>query len=120
MIDRAGTVFWTVLLSIGAAALLGAGVSSPAYAQSADLAFCDRVAADPTDPDKPADVKGIPAIAPSDVATAIKYCRAASAKSRRAMYQLGRAYYAAQQWPDAVATSRKAIDKGSTAAMVEL
>src|SRR4051812_11403165 len=40
-----------------------------AHAQSADLVLCDRLAADPTDPDKPNDVKGTPEIAPSDVAT---------------------------------------------------
>jgi TPR repeat protein len=89
-------------------------------AQSADLALCDRVAADPTDPDKPADVQGVRDIAPPDIATAIKYCRVAAAKSRRALYQLGRAYAAAQQWPDAVGAYRKAVDKGSTTAMVEL
>ena len=89
-------------------------------AQSADLALCDRVAADPSDPDKPADVKGVRDIAPSDIATAIKYCRVAAAKSRRAIYQLGRAHAAAQQWPDAVGAYRKAADKGSTTAMVEL
>ena len=89
-------------------------------AQSADLALCDRVAADPSDPDKPADVKGVRDIAPSDIATAIKYCRIAAAKSRRAIYQLGRAHAAAQQWPDAVGAYRKAADKGSTTAMVEL
>ena len=86
----------------------------------ADLALCDRVAADPSDPDKPANVAGVRDIAPSDIATAIKYCRVAAAKSRRALYQLGRAYAASQQWPDAVGAYRKAIDKGSTTAMVEL
>jgi TPR repeat protein len=89
-------------------------------AQSADLVLCDRVAADPTDPDKPADVRGAPEIAPSDIATAIKFCRSASAASRRAMYQLGRAYAANQQLPEAVAAYRKAADKGNTSAMVEL
>jgi uncharacterized protein len=89
-------------------------------AQSADLALCDRVAADPTDPDKPADVKGVRDIVPSDIATAIKYCRIAAAKSRRALYQLGRAYAASQQWAEAIDTYRKAADKGSTTAMVEL
>src|SRR5258705_185687 len=91
-----------------------------AHAQSADLVLCDRVAADPTDPDKPRDVRGTPDIAPSDIATAIKFCRTASAASRRALYQLGRAYAANQQWPDAIGAYRKAVDKGSTAAMVEL
>ena len=93
---------------------------SPARAQSADLVLCDRLAADPTDPDKPADVKGVGDVAPADVATAIKFCRVAAASSRRALYQLGRAYAAGQQLPDAIATYRKAADKGSTSAMVEL
>jgi len=91
-----------------------------AYAQSADLVLCDRVAADPSDPDKPADVKGVPDIAASDIATAIKYCKVAANGSRRAMYQLGRAYAANRQMPEAMAAWRKASDKGSTSAMVEL
>ena len=93
---------------------------SLAHAQSADLVLCDRVAADPSDPDKPADVKGTPDIAASDIATAIKYCKIAANASRRAMYQLGRAYAANRQMPEAVAAWRKAADKGSTSAMVEL
>src|SRR5262249_14390191 len=40
----------------------------------------------------------------------------ASAASRRALYQLGRAYAANQQLPEAVAAYRKAADKGSTSA----
>jgi len=88
--------------------------------QSADLVLCDRVAADPADPDKPADVKGVVEIAPSDVATAIKFCKRASTASRRALYQLGRAYAANRQMAEAVGAFRKAIEKGSTAAMVEL
>jgi TPR repeat protein len=82
--------------------------------------LCDRLAADPSDPDKPADIKGAADIAPSDVATAIKFCRAASAASRRALYELGRAYAANQQLPEAIGAYRKAADKGSTSAMVEL
>lgn len=94
--------------------------SSAAHAQSAELVLCDRIAADPTDPDKPADVRGTADIAANDVATAIKFCKLASGKSRRALYQLGRAYAADRQWPAAIATYRKAISKGSSAAMVEL
>jgi uncharacterized protein len=90
------------------------------HAQSADLVLCDRLAADPADPDKPADVRGSAEIAPADIATAIKYCRSASGASRRALYQLGRAYAANQQVPEAVTAWRKAADKGSTSAMVEL
>jgi TPR repeat protein len=89
-------------------------------AQSADLVLCDRLAADPADPDKPADVKGVPGVAQSDVATAIKYCKVAAGSSRRALYQLGRAYAANGQTPEAIGAWRKAADKGSTSAMVEL
>jgi TPR repeat protein len=108
---------------IYAAALLAIGpltVPGYAHAQSADLVLCDRLAADPSDPDKPADVKGLPEIAPADIATAIKYCAIAAKSSRRAMYQLGRAYAANRQSAEAVAAWRKAADKGSTSAMVEL
>jgi uncharacterized protein len=102
------------------AAIVVALTPSLASAQSADLVLCDRIAADPSDPDKPADVKGVAEIAPTDIATAIKFCRQASGTSRRAMYQLGRAYAANRQTPEAIAAWRKAADKGSTSAMVEL
>ena len=101
-------------------ALAIASMISAANAQSADLVLCDRLAADPADPDKPADVKGTPDVAPSDIATAIKFCKVAANGSRRALYQLGRAYAANRQMPEAIATYRKAADKGSTSAMVEL
>ncbi len=91
-----------------------------ARAQSADLVLCDRIAADPADPDKPGDVKGVLDIAPSDVATAIKFCKRASTGSRRALYELGRGYAANRQMNEAMSAYRKAADKGSTAAMVEL
>ena len=64
--------------------------------------LCDRLATEPADPDKPADVKGTPVIAPSDIATAIKFCKIASASSRRALYQLGRAYAANRQLAEAI------------------
>jgi len=119
MMKRFGAVSIACSLGIGVALGLAAPRSG-AHAQSADLVLCDRIAADPTDPDKPADVKGANDVAASDVATAIKFCKAASAASRRALYQLGRAYAAGQQLPDAIAAYRKAADKGSTSAMVEL
>ena len=106
--------------SFAVVAIIASLAPALAYAQSADLVLCDRVAADPSDPDKPADVKGVPDIAASDIATAIKYCRNAANASRRAMYQLGRAYAANRQMPEAIAAWRKASDKGSTSAMVEL
>jgi uncharacterized protein len=116
MIKRSGAVL-TVAFSIG---LLAPALQCPVHAQSADLVLCDRLAADPGDPDKPKDVKGTPAIAATDIETAIRFCKIASASSRRALFELGRAYAANQQLPEAIGIYRKAIDKGSTAAMVEL
>ena len=117
MLKRSGAVSlaWVPLLVLALASF-----HSSARAQSADQVLCDRIAADPSDPDKPADVKGVSAIAQPDIATAIKFCKVASASSRRALYELGRAYAANQQMPEAIAAYRKAADKGSTAAMVEL
>ncbi len=103
-----------------ALAVMLIGAPQQTRAQSADAVLCDRVAADPSDPDKPADVKGVAVIAPSDIATAIKFCRQASSSTRRAMFALGRAYAANNQPSEAIAAYRKAADKGSTSAMVEL
>src|SRR3954451_9464026 len=108
------------IFRIAAAATAVAAGPSSAHVQSADLVLCDRLAADPADPDKPADAKGVAEIAPSDIATAIKFCKTASTSSRRALYQLGRAYAANRQLPEATAAWRRAADKGSTSAMVEL
>ena len=108
------------LTAMAMAAVVSLADPAQPRAQSADLVLCDRLAADPGDPDRPADVKGTPDVAPSDIATAIKFCRTAAGSSRRALYQLGRAYAANRQLPEAIAVWRKAADKGSTSAMVEL
>jgi TPR repeat protein len=102
------------------ATLLSLAAPVVAHAQSADLVLCDRLAADPSDPDKPADVRGVAEVAASDVATAIKFCKQAAASSRRATFELGRAYAAKGQTAEAIAAWRKAAEKGSSAAMVEL
>ena len=120
MTIRSGALLIARSLSVGLLALTIGAFPSGAHAQSADLVLCDRLAADPTDPDKPPDVKGASDIAPADIATAIKFCKVASGSSRRAVYQLGRAYAANRQMPEAIGAYRKAADKGSTAAMVEL
>jgi uncharacterized protein len=120
MMKRSGAVSIACNFGIGLLVLSMPPFHSAAHGQSADLVLCDRLAADPADPDKPADVVGARDIAHSDVATAIKFCRIASAASRRALYQLGRAYAANQQVPEAIGAYRKAVDKGSTSAMVEL
>ncbi len=125
MIKLSGVVPVACSFSIGLLALAIESVHAPAHAQSADLVLCDRLAADPADPDRPPDVRGTDNIAQADIATAIKFCKVASAikppiESRRALYELGRAYAANQQLPEAIGAYRKAADKGSTSAMVEL
>ena len=120
MTKRAGAVSIGYAFGIGLSALAVAWLPSVARAQSADLVLCDRLAAEPTDPDKPMSVRGVSEIAPADIATAIKFCKVASAGSRRALFQLGRAYAANQQLAEAIGAYRQAADKGSTAAMVEL
>src|ERR1700761_4098948 len=115
--------YWRRAKGIAAFAMLIAATlaaATSAHAQSADLVLCDRLAADPADPDKPADVKGVADIAAADIPTAIKFCKTSGNASRRAMYQLGRAYAANRQMPEAIAAWRKAADKGSSSAMVEL
>src|SRR5262245_57436004 len=106
---RAGGLSSILAFGAGLAAL-GAAYPSALRAQSADLVLCDRVAADPADPDKPAGVKGVKEIDRADVATAIKFCKVASAGSRRALYQLGRAYAANQQYSEALAAYRRAAE----------
>jgi TPR repeat protein len=112
--------WFAATLRIAVTAIAIAAAPSLSHAQSADLVLCDRLAADPADPDKPADARGTAEIAPSDIATAIKFCKTASISSRRALYQLGRAYAANHQSADAIGAWRRAADKGSTSAMVEL
>jgi TPR repeat protein len=114
---KSAVIFALTALTLSAGLLSGHG---DVRAQSADLVLCDRIAADPADPDKPANVRGVSEVAEGDIETAIRFCKAASAGSRRALYQLGRAQLAARQYPDAMATFRRAADKGSTSAMVEL
>src|ERR1700694_5061715 len=120
MMIRLQAFSFAAISCIAVSAILIVAMPTLAHAQSADLVLCDRLAADPSDPDKPADVKGTSDVAPSDVATAIKYCRTAANSSRRALYQLGRAYAANRQLPEAIGAWRKAADKGSSSAMVEL
>jgi uncharacterized protein len=115
-----GAIDRIAVLLIAMAMVASLAMPSPISAQSADLVLCDRLAADPADPDKPADIKGVPEVASADVTTAIKYCKIAASSSRRALYQLGRSYAANKQLPEAMGAWRKAADKGSTSAMVEL
>lgn len=108
------------LRTVCVATIVATTYSLSAYSQSADAVLCDRLAAHPSDPDKPADIKGVASIPASDIATAIKFCKVASGGNRRHMFELGRAYEANGQFPEAMAAYRKAADKGSTSAMASL
>lgn len=95
----------------------------PAIAAPADIATCDRLAAHPTDPDRPADVKGNLDIADADIAAALKACTAAATSPdapRRIWMELGRAYEFARQPAQAANAYRKAADAGSSSAMAGL
>src|SRR5258706_13194868 len=100
------------LAAIAVAATAFLANPSPVKAQSADLVLCDRLAADPSDPDKPADVKGTSEVAPSDVATVIKYCRIAGGCSRRGAYHPRRPLAPGGQKPHAGRARRQGGRKG--------
>jgi uncharacterized protein len=84
---------------------------------------CDRLAAFPDDPDKPAGVAGNYQIPRPDIATVVKACKAAAGTAdapRRLWFELGRAYEFSHQPAEALRAYRKAVDMGSTTAMVGL
>lgn len=112
--------YCAAILLTCAALLVPMSLTSHTYAQSADAVLCDRLAAHPNDPDRPADVKGVASIVAADIPTAIKFCRNAANSNRRHMFELGRAYEANGQIAEAIAAYRKAADKGSTSAMTSL
>jgi len=96
-----------------------------AVAQSGDIASCDRLAAYPDDPDKPAGVAGNYEIPAGESATALKACKAAvrgADAPRRIWFELGRgrAHEFSHQRAEAVRVYRKAVEAGSTSAMVGL
>src|SRR5262249_26810783 len=76
---RSGAVSIAHNVSVGLWARTFASFHSTASGQPADLVLCAGPAADPADPEKPKDVKGAHEIEASDVATAIKFCKLASA-----------------------------------------
>jgi len=105
------------------ATLVCAALRVPAIAAPSDIAVCDRLAAHPTDADKPTDVKGNLEIADADLPVALKACKAAAAAPdapRRIWMELGRAYEFNRQMAEAANAYRRAVDAGSTAAMTGL
>jgi tetratricopeptide (TPR) repeat protein len=108
-----------VAISIAASAC----IFVPASAAPSDIETCDRLAAHPDDPDKPANIKGSYDIAEPDIPAAMKACKTAAEAHdapRRIWFELGRAYEFNRQPAEAVSAYRKAVEAGSTTAMVGL
>jgi TPR repeat protein/uncharacterized caspase-like protein len=94
----------------------------PSVLQGAPATECDRLASSPTDPDRLPSTPGIET-AQINTKLAIPACRAAEEKyprERRLSFALGRAFFAAQQYGDALPLMRRAADAGSVAAMTSL
>ena len=102
--------------------LAAAALLAPMAARAeTDVETCDHLAAYPDDPDKPAGVAGNYHIPRPDVGAAVKACKAATSADgvpRRIWFELGRAYEFNHQAAEALQAYRKAIDMGSTSAMV--
>lgn len=77
-----------MVVAIGAAVAMSA---APARAESADTATCDRLAAFPDDPDKPAGIAGRYEIPGPEIATALKSLQGRGECRRRAAADLVRA-----------------------------
>jgi TPR repeat protein len=108
------------IVAIGIAVATCAGAAG---AQSSDIATCDRLAAYPDDPDKPPGVAGNYEIPADEIATALKACKAAARAAdapRRIWFELGRAHEFSRQPAEAAKAYRKAVEAGSTSAMVGL
>ena len=126
MIKRSGVVAAACSLTIGALAPLFVAVHSPAYAQSAAVELCDRIAADPTDPDKPAGVKGVAADRPSRYRDRDQILQSRCGDQGAGRSRAARSTSSAgpmrpiNNCPKRSPAYRKAADKGCTSAMVEL
>jgi TPR repeat protein len=85
-------------------------------------ADCDRLAAEPHDPTRPADVEGVP-LDRIDVAAAQEVCELAAQlypDDSRRLYQLGRVHYAAGSLDEALASFNAAAEMGSPGAHLGL
>ncbi len=117
MIDRL-SLGWIATVVVATVTL-----TEPASAAATDIATCDRLAAHPEDPDKPADIKGAYDIPRQDIREALVACKAAAADPkapRRILFELGRAYEFNHKPNEAAKAYRKAVEAGSTTAMVGL
>jgi TPR repeat protein len=88
-------------------------------ASSPDVAACDSEAADPMDPEKPANTRGVEMGVRSAV-VAVSACGKAAATAnapRRVFYQLSRAYEATGSQLNALESLRKAADLGHPMAL---
>jgi TPR repeat protein len=99
-----------------------ASAQASASAGAPDVRACDAVAADPRDPDRPADAPGVAQIAPPTAIATSPCAKAASGDSapRRVFYQLSRVYEASGSDADAVRFLQRASDLGHPLALVAM
>jgi tetratricopeptide (TPR) repeat protein len=89
---------------------------------SPDIEACDRAAAAPADPEKPANIPGV-TYKEVDSSAAIRACRKAveiAGAPRRVLFQLGRAIRISGNTADALTYLRKAVELGHAGAMYDL
>jgi uncharacterized protein len=114
----------TAMFKYAGILLAAAALLAPMAARAeTDAETCDRLAAYPDDPDKPAGVGGNYEIPRDEIATALKACKAAAHAANathRTWFELGRAYEFGRQHGEAAKAYRRAIEAGSTSAMVGL
>jgi TPR repeat protein len=111
------------LTAMAASMAILAALAPHVSASPADVAKCDELAALPNDPDNPPDIKGRRDIPPREVAAALAACKAAAATAGappRTLFELGRAYEFNRQPAEAAKAYRRAVDAGSSTAMVGL
>ena len=122
------------LVLIAAALLLAAqaraqGNSPPTSPDDVSVLSCDQRAADPDDPDKPSQIPGVRTVV-GPASTAVVRCMAMSNVSvyqkddvnnyRRALYQMGRALEADNQFARAFEVYQSSAKRGSAAAMLAI
>lgn len=111
-----------VLRLLLVAALAALGLAKPVPAQSVfdDVDECDLLAAHPHDPERLADGVADDAIVPKLAVAACEAAAKRAAETPRFLFQLGRAYAAANRRKDAAVQYQKAAEQGYGAALAYL
>lgn len=105
-----------------ALAILTAGFPALPAAAEGPVAACDRLAAHPLDPERPAGYPGVPfdALDPAPAITACKRALAAEPDNPRLHFELGRALLRAERHAEAATALRRSAEAGYAAGQVGL